>query len=316
MAKQHGRMQTTLAGRVWLSGIGVHSGTPASITLLPAAPDTGICFVRTDLKGGGERFVPADTRCVSATDHCTTLAQGDATVATVEHLMAALSALEVDNVLVEVDGPEVPILDGSAAPFVDAIDRVGVATFPTPRRYIKVLKSVRAECGRSFGELSPFDGRRIEVEIDFANCVVGRQKFSAAVSAESFRRDLCRARTFGFLADVEKLWAHGLARGASLENSIVVADDRVLNSEGLRYRDEFVRHKALDAMGDLALAGAPILGSFRSYRGGHGLNRRVLEALFADSSAWAFVEMPIRQRVPLGRQPVAMDAAAFGPDVS
>lgn len=308
-------MQTTLAGTVALSGIGVHSGAPVTVTVQPADADTGINFVRTDCSGGG-RVIPAGWRHVGGTDHSTTLAAGDCTVATVEHLMAAFSALEIDNALVEVTGPEMPILDGSSAAYVEAIDSVGVTTFAAPRRYLKVLKTVRAECGRSFGELSPCDSRQIEIEIDFANCVIGRQKFAAQVSADLFRRELSRARTFGFLADVEALWSHGLALGASLDNSVVVGADRVVNPEGLRFADEFVRHKALDAMGDLALAGAPILGRFRSYRGGHSLNKRVLEALFADPTAWAYVEMPVRHRQPVGRQPVALEAAAYGPDIS
>ncbi|MFO1185656.1 MAG: UDP-3-O-acyl-N-acetylglucosamine deacetylase [Bauldia sp.] len=315
MSKQFGRMQTTLAGSVALSGIGVHSGAAVTATLHPADPNSGISFVRTDCAGGG-RLVRADWRHVSGTDHSTTLASGDCTVATVEHLMAALSALEIDNALVEVTGPEMPILDGSAAPFVEAIDSVGVRSYAAPRRFIKVLKPVRAECGRSFGELLPGEGRQVEIEIDFAHCTVGRQRFSAPISADLFRRDISRARTFGFLADVEMLWAHGLALGASLDNAIVLGADRVINPEGLRFADEFVRHKTLDAIGDLSLAGAPVIGRFRSYRGGHALNKRVLEALFADATAWTYVEMPVRRPQTVGRQPVALEAAAYGPDVS
>jgi UDP-3-O-[3-hydroxymyristoyl] N-acetylglucosamine deacetylase len=181
-----------------------------------------------------------------------------ASISTVEHLMAALSALEVDNAVIEVDGPELPVMDGSAAAFIDAVDMAGIVTLPAPRRYIKVLKPVRAEVGRSFGELRPYGGTRIEIEIDFEHSAIGRQVFAADIDPAVFRRELGRARTFGFLSDVEKMWANGLALGASLENSIVIGADRVINPDGLRFDDEFVRHKALDALGDLALAGAPI----------------------------------------------------------
>jgi UDP-3-O-[3-hydroxymyristoyl] N-acetylglucosamine deacetylase len=251
---------------------------------------------------------------VSATDLCTAVGVQGVSVATIEHLMAALRALDVDNVLVEIDGPEVPVMDGSAEAFLDAVDQAGIQTLAAPRRYVKVLKPVRIEIDGSSAEFLPYDGTRIEVEIDFANPLIGRQVFAADMNADVFRKDIARARTFGFLADVERLWARGFALGASLDNAVVIGEDRVINPEGLRYEDEFVRHKALDAVGDIALAAGPILGCYRSYRGGHRLNVQALEALFADSDAWTYAEIPARRET--GHAELGLSAAAFGPDVS
>ena len=314
MLKRLGRMQTTLRRQTALSGIGVHSGEMVHMTLLPAEAGSGVTFIRTDLEEGGS--VPADHRFVSTTDHATRLSLNGTSVATVEHLMATLLALEVDNAVIEIDGPELPVMDGSAAAFMDAVDRAGIVTLPAPRRYIKVLKPVRVDAGRSFGELSPYNGIRFEIDIDFEHGAIGRQVFAADLDPAVFRRELARARTFGFLADVEKMWANGLALGASLENSIVVGADRVINPDGLRFDDEFVRHKALDAVGDFALAGAPILGCYRSYRGGHRLNMRVLEALFADQSAWTIVETPARLETSHAELPELVGAVAYGADIS
>jgi UDP-3-O-[3-hydroxymyristoyl] N-acetylglucosamine deacetylase len=314
MLKRLGRMQTTLRRQTALSGVGVHSGEMVHMTLLPAEAGCGVSFTRTDLEDG--RSIPADHRFVCTTDHSTSIAMNGASIATIEHLMAALSALEVDNAVIEVDGPELPVMDGSSAAFIDAVDQAGIVTLPAPRRYIKVLKPVRAEVGRSVGELRPYDGTRIEIEIDFEHGAIGRQVFAADIDPAVFRRELGRARTFGFLADVEKMWANGLALGASLENSIVIGPEKVINPDGLRFADEFVRHKALDALGDLALAGAPILGRYRSYRGGHKLNKRVLEELFADPDAWTFVESPVRAEAGYGELPALVGAVAYKADAS
>jgi UDP-3-O-[3-hydroxymyristoyl] N-acetylglucosamine deacetylase len=292
MMKSHLGTQTTLRDRVALSGIGVHSGQTVSLSLSPNDADTGISFY-TSGRNGAE--IPAYFSHVKATDLCTTVGIDGASVATIEHLMASLRALDIDNVVVEIDGPEVPVMDGSAAAFIDAIDDVGVEMLATPRRYIQVLKLVRVECGRSVAEFRPYEGMRVEIDIDFPNPLIGRQSFAADINGEVFRREIARARTFGFLADIEKLLANGFARGASLENAVVFGDDRVVNPEGLRFTDECVRHKALDAIGDLALAGAPILGAYHSIRGGHRLNVMALEALFDDSDAWRMVEMPVRR---------------------
>jgi UDP-3-O-[3-hydroxymyristoyl] N-acetylglucosamine deacetylase len=246
---------------------------------------------------------------------------GDASgplVSTAEHILAALRGLGVDNAVVELDGAEVPIMDGSAEPFVAAIDQVGVVPLAASRRYIQVLKPVQVGKDGVLGELRPYSrGFRVEVEIDFDHPLIGRQSLALDVDPNSFRRNLARARTFGFMRDVAKLWGAGYALGASLENTVVVADSRVLNPEGLRFADEFVRHKALDAVGDLALAGAPILGAYRSVRGGHKLNHAVLCALMADRSAWTWAEADALRR-PRGRADVSsgLIAPAFAPDVS
>ena len=284
--------QTTLKNRVFASGVGVHSNAAATIILNPAEADTGIVFQRTGPERGPKAAVSAHWSQVTMTELCTTIGDGArGAVATVEHLLAALLGLGIDNVLVEIDGPEVPAMDGSAAAFVDMIDAAGIEALSAPRRYIRILKPVRISFGDAFCELRPHEsGLRLDVDIDFASAAIGRQARAADLVCKTFRRDLARARTFGFLADVERLWKAGFARGASLENTIAVQSDRILNPEGLRYEDEFVRHKMLDAVGDLALAGARILGLFRSHCGGHRLNVAVLKALFRDRSAFAWVE--------------------------
>jgi UDP-3-O-[3-hydroxymyristoyl] N-acetylglucosamine deacetylase len=312
--------QTTLREQAVISGIGVHSGLPVTLTLNPAEANTGIVFTRTD-ESGREREVRADYRSVTATELATVL--GDASgilCSTAEHILAALRGLGVDNLVIELDGPEVPIMDGSAAPFVEAIDQAGIVTLAAPRRYIEILKPVRVARGEAFGEFRPYaHGFRVEIEIDFDTPLIGHQIFDTDVTPDTFRRDLARARTFGFMKDVSALWSAGKALGASFDNTLVLSENRILNTEELRYPDEFVRHKALDAVGDLALAGAPLLGAYRSYRGGHKLNHSVLVALMADPSAWRLVEAaaeaPRRIR---GHADVAtgLVAPAYGPDVS
>jgi UDP-3-O-[3-hydroxymyristoyl] N-acetylglucosamine deacetylase len=287
-----GARQTTLASEISLTGTGVHSGAPVSITLCPADGDAGIRFLLSNGDADGTE-IAADPRSVTGVTLCTVLGDGNgASIATVEHLLAALSGLGVDNALIEIDSSEVPIMDGSASRFVEAIDEAGLAELETPRRFLKVLKRIAVEDAGAFGELTPNNGFHIDVEIDFDSPLIGSQRIEIDVNPGSFRRELSRARTFGFMKDVERLWAAGLALGASLENTVAIGDDRVINREGLRFTDEFVRHKALDAVGDLALAGAPILASFRSYRGGHRLNALVLKALFADPDAWTMIEAP------------------------
>jgi UDP-3-O-[3-hydroxymyristoyl] N-acetylglucosamine deacetylase len=315
---QAGR-QTTLKDHVTVAGIGVHSGAPANLTLHPAEANTGIMFLRSGAEGRADRELQANYRSVTATEFATVLGDHNGpAVSTTEHVLAALHGCGVDNAVVEVDGPEVPIMDGSAAPFVAAIDQAGIETLTEQRRYIQVLKTVRVSKGESHGELRPhLRGLRIETEIEFDHPLIGRQAVAMDVEPDLFRRDLARARTFGFMRDVSKLWSAGYALGASLDNTVVVAEDRVLNAEGIRFPDEFVRHKAVDAIGDLALAGAPIIGAYRSVRGGHKLNHAVLSALMADRSAWAYVEMPESRR-PRGHADLAtvFPAPAFGPDVS
>ena len=306
-----GVLQTTLQGRVSVSGVGVHSGAPATVTISPAPAYNGISFIRNE--AGVRQTISADWRFVEATDHCTMLGNGGKSVATIEHLMATLHALEIDNAVIEVDGPEVPVMDGSAAAFVKAIDKVGVTSQPAARRYLKVLKPVRVERGRSHAELVPSDRPRVEVEIEFASLAIGRQSYRGDVTPARFRRELAKARTFGFMADVEGLRAKGLALGASLANTVAIGSDGVLNPDGLRWSDEFVRHKALDAVGDLALAGAPVLGCYRSYRGGHALNVAMLQALFADRSAYTVVEPQPKYEDSFAGAPLS--AAAMAPEV-
>ena len=286
----YGDQQTTLRQDLYLEGVGVHSGAPASIGVTAADADTGLRFQLS--AGPGDVIdVPAHYTSVCGVTLCTTLGDGcGAYVATVEHLMAALRALRIDNAIIEIDGSEVPVMDGSAMPFVDAINEAGVRVLSAPRRYIKVLKPVRVDEGDSFAELRPYDGFHVDVEIAFDTPVIGEGRISLDVEPDSFCTELARARTFGFMKDVERLWASGRALGASLENTVAVADDRVINPEGLRFEDEFVRHKALDAVGDLSLAGAPLLARFRSRKGGHRMNYMVLKELFADEGAWAMVQ--------------------------
>ncbi len=305
--------QTTLKTSVSLSGVGVHGGKPVTITFNPADPDTGITFTRTDL-GESVRELRALVAEVGATDLCTVLGNpSDVHVATVEHLMATLFALGIDNVNVEIDSREVPILDGSADHFVQAFDQAGIEPLAVKRRYIRIVKPVRIENGASWAEFRPYDGTRFEVEIDFDSPAIGRQFYASDIQPDTFRRDISRARTFGFMKDVERLWAAGYALGSSLENSVVIGDNgQIVNLEGLRYTDEFVRHKTLDAMGDLALAGARFIGCFRSYRGGHKLNAAALRQLLSDRSAFEIVETAKRER---GRtaELIAVNAPVFAP---
>jgi UDP-3-O-[3-hydroxymyristoyl] N-acetylglucosamine deacetylase len=310
--------QTTLNDTLSLTGIGVHSNAPVTIDLHPAPADTGIVFRRTDIKGQRNTSIAANWGNVSMTELCTVIGDpAKVSVATIEHLMASFAGLELDNVLIDINGPEVPIMDGSSASFVEAIDAIGLRTLSAPRRYLRILKSVRIESGRGFSELRPATGGfRLEVEIDFKEAIIGRQSKMLQLTPQTFRREISRARTFGFLRDVEHLWKAGFALGSSLDNTVALDDERVLNPEGLRFADEFVRHKTLDAIGDLSLAGAPILGAYRSYCGGHKMNSAVLDALFADPSAYEFVEAP-RQTVGGGRTDIRVAASpAFAADRS
>lgn len=312
--------QTTLRNQAAVSGIGVHTGEPATLTMYPADANTGIVFVRTDKHDRSEREIRADVRAVKASEFATVLGDANGPLcSTAEHVLAALSGLGVDNAVIEIDGPEVPIMDGSAAPFVAAIDQAGIAVLSPARRYIQVLKTVRAKLDDAVGELRPYaSGFRVEMEIAFDHPLIGRQSLALDMDPDTFRRELSRARTFGFMRDVAKLWGAGYALGASFENTLVITESRVLNPEGMRYPDEFVRHKALDAIGDLALAGAPLIGAYRSVRGGHKLNHAVLNALISDPSAWTMVEGPETTRRIRGHADVTagMLAPAYGPDVS
>jgi UDP-3-O-[3-hydroxymyristoyl] N-acetylglucosamine deacetylase len=295
-----GSRQTTIAREIELSGTGVHSGAPVSMVLHPADADTGHRFLISK-RGRIISEIPAEVRYVKNLTLCTVLGDdAGVTIGTVEHLLAALRGLNIDNCYVEIDAREVPIMDGSASAFVDAIDDVGIRELSQPRKFLKVLKPVRVQDGDCWGELAPHSGLYLDVEIDFPTPLIGRQRLALEMSPGAFRNEISRARTFGFMRDVENLWKAGLALGASLNNTIALAEDRIMNAEGLRYPQEFVRHKMLDAMGDLALAGVPLLGAYRSVRGGHRLNARVVEALLADPDAWSVVRAPwVREAVPL-----------------
>ncbi len=250
---------------------------------------------------------------VTQTSLCTTLGDASgASISTVEHLLAALSGLRIDNVLVEIDGPETPIMDGSAADFVRAIDSVGVVQQARSRRHLRIVKPVRVDHDGGVAEFLPAEsGFRLDVEIDFKSPAIGRQRRVFDLDPTTFRREIARARTFGFVSDVQALWQAGYALGSSLENSVAIDSDAVLNPEGLRYADEFVRHKALDAVGDLSLAGAPIIGLYRTYRPGHKLNALALEALFERRSAYEFLDAPAPIRSRVGGAHVPAGAAAF-----
>ncbi|MEO1265621.1 MAG: UDP-3-O-acyl-N-acetylglucosamine deacetylase, partial [Pseudomonadota bacterium] len=307
-----GARQTTIAREIQLNGTGVHSGAPVSLVLHPAGVDVGLRFLVTR-RGQIIAEIPAHVQCVKNLTLCTVIGDEDGTtVGTVEHLLAAIRGMGIDNCIIEIEGKEVPIMDGSSSVFVDAIEAAGVKTLSAPRRFLKVLKPVRVETDTCWGEIVPHHGFRLETEIAFDTPVIGRQRLAMELTPDSFRDELKAARTFGFMADVEKLWKCGLALGASLDNSVAIEDDKVLNEGGLRYANEFVRHKMLDAVGDLTLAGNPILGCYRSFCGGHRLNANVLQALFADRSAWTMVDAPaiVRDDREIARAPISFTASA------
>ncbi|ATN34852.1 UDP-3-O-[3-hydroxymyristoyl] N-acetylglucosamine deacetylase [Rhizobium sp. ACO-34A] len=306
--------QTTIAAPLSLTGIGVHSGRSVTINLQPAEAGTGIVFVRSFDDGTQVEYKAVSSQ-VGNTDLCTVLGTSPTrSIATIEHVMAAIYALGLDNLLIEVDGAEMPIMDGSSEVFIEAIEQVGITNLGVKRRYIRVTKPVRIEAGASWAEFRPYDGTRFEVEIDFESPLIGRQSWQGDLTAATFKTELSRARTFGFMRDVERLWAAGFALGSSLENSVVISDDNtVINVEGLRYTDEFVRHKTLDAVGDLALAGAQFIGCYRSYRGGHKLNANALKALLQNRDAYEVVEAPARSQQARAREFVAVNVPEFAP---
>jgi len=283
-----GMLQRTVKTTVRCQGVGLHTGATVTMTISPAEPNTGIVFLRTDLSGPAAA-IQARWDNVVDTRLCTVVgnAQGT-TVGTVEHLMSALAGCGVDNALVALDNIEVPIMDGSAAPFVEAIERVGTVTQNAPRRVIRILKPVTVKDGGKSATFTPDEVTTYSFEIDFDNAVIAHQSHEVELDGESFKDEISRARTFGFLHEVEGLRKMGLARGGSLDNAVVISGDTVLNEGGLRFNDEFVRHKILDAVGDLYLAGAPIVGHFHGVRSGHALNNQLLRALFADHSAWCY----------------------------
>jgi UDP-3-O-[3-hydroxymyristoyl] N-acetylglucosamine deacetylase len=280
--------QHTLKTAIGCRGIGLHSGCKVAMTLHPAPPNTGIVFRRT----GWAAEIRAHWVNTIDSPLCTTLSNGEGVrIGTVEHLMAALAGAAIDNVVVELDGPEVPIMDGSAAPFLFLIECAGIVEQDAVRRAIKVLKPISVSADGASAVLVPDHGFSMSFEIDFDNPLISRQEISLVFDTDTFKTELSRARTFGLHDEVARLRAAGFARGGSLDNAVVVGRDHVLNIGGLRYADEFVRHKLLDALGDLYLAGGPLIGAFRGVRSGHRHTKRLLAALFAETEAWCYTTL-------------------------
>ncbi|MCX9157853.1 UDP-3-O-acyl-N-acetylglucosamine deacetylase [Niveibacterium sp. 24ML] len=290
--------QRTLKTIVTATGVGLHSGIKVTLTLRPAPADTGIVFRRVDLDPPVD--LPASPYSVVDTRLCSGLQQGEAKIGTVEHLMSALAGLGVDNAYVDVDGPEIPILDGSAAPFVFLIQSAGIEEQSQPKRFLRVLKPVEVREGDKWVRLDPHEGYRLAFSIKFNHPAIDRTGTEVAVdfAEHSYTREISRARTFGFMHEVEYMRDAGLARGGSLDNAIVMDEYRVLNADGLRYADEFVKHKVLDAIGDLYLAGHPLLAAYSAHKSGHALNNQVLRALLEDKTAWEIVSFEREEDVP------------------
>lgn len=285
-------LQRTLKSSIRCAGIGLHSGARAEMVLKPAQANTGIVFRRIEL-GGRAVDIPASWRNVVDTRLCTRIGLPDGpSVSTIEHLMAALAGSEIDNALIEIDGPEVPIMDGSSAPFVFLIECAGTVEQSAPRRALKILKDIEVGTPDCLVRLGPSAMPTISFDIDFDSPVIRRQQAEMKLVNGTFKSEISRARTFGFLHQIDQLRAAGLARGGSLDNAVVVSADGVMNEGGLRYDDEFVRHKMLDAVGDLYLAGGPILGRFHGHRSGHHMHHTALVELFADPAAWRWIEVP------------------------
>ncbi len=291
--------QRTLKTRIGASGVGLHSGSRIAMSLLPAPPDTGIVFRRTDLSPPVE--IPAHATRVGDTRLGTVLTDGNARVSTIEHLMSAFAGLGIDNAVVEVSAAEVPIMDGSADPFVFLLQSAGVVEQDQPKRFVRILQTVEVRDGDKWARFEPYDGFRVDFEIEFDHPLMRGELTSASMefSSTTYLKEVARARTFGFMRDIETLRRHNLALGGTLDNAIVLDDDGILNEEGLRYRDEFVKHKILDAIGDLYLVGHGIIGAFTGYKSGHGLNNQLLRALLARADAWEMVTFSSAEEAPI-----------------
>ncbi len=290
--------QRSLKSSIRTTGVGLHTGQKVTMTLRPAHPNTGIIFRRIDLPK------PVDIRALAGnvTDArlCSTIEQHSAKVATVEHLMSAFAGLGIDNAYVDLTGPEVPIMDGSAAPFVYLIQSAGIEEYPAPKRFLRMRRPVQVSDKDKWARLEPFEGFRLSFSIDFEHPVLDRTAQSTTVdfAETSYIKEVARARTFGFMQDVESLRSDGLALGGSLENAIVMDEYRVLNADGLRYADEFVKHKVLDAVGDLYLIGHPIVGAFSAHKSGHGLNNQLVRRVLAQRDAWEWVSYERAEEAP------------------
>ena len=279
-------MQTTLKHEISVSGVGLHTGALVNLTFKPAPENHGYIFKRVDLPG--QPIVEADVDNVTDTDRGTTISKNGAKVSTIEHVLAALAGMEIDNIMMEIDGPEVPIMDGSAGPFVFLLQSAGIEEQNVAKRFIRIKKSITVRDGDKWARFDPFDGFKVGFSIDFDHPIFTRKSSSAEIdfSTTSFVKEVSRARTFGFMRDIEMLRERNLVLGGSMDNAIVLDDYRVLNEDGLRYEDEFVKHKILDAIGDLYLLGHSLIGAFYGYKSGHQLNNLLLRTLVADSKAW------------------------------
>ena len=282
--------QRTLSNSVRASGVGLHSGEKVNMTLRPAAKDTGIIFRRLDIEPIQQ--IPARAESVIDTMLGTTIAKKNASVMTVEHILAAFAGLGIDNALIDLDGPEVPIMDGSSASFIFLIESAGIEEQNASKKFLRIKKNIRVEDGEKFAEFKPYNGYRISFEIDFDHPMIKSKltKLSVDFSTLTFLKEISRARTFGFLKEIETLRSKNLALGGSLDNAIVFDDYRILNQDGLRYEDELVRHKILDVVGDLYLMGHILVGEFNGYKSGHELNNKLILKLYTDQTAWEEIE--------------------------
>jgi UDP-3-O-[3-hydroxymyristoyl] N-acetylglucosamine deacetylase len=291
--------QRTLKNVIRATGVGLHTGQKVYLTLRPAPVDTGVVFIRTDLEDRPE--IPAKAHLVGETTLSTTLVHGDVRVSTIEHLMSAMSGLGIDNAYIEVSAPEVPIMDGSAGPFVFLIQSAGIEEQNAPKQFVRILKPVRLQDGDKSVSLEPYDGFKVSYTLLYDHPVYRRYTKSATIdfSTTSFVKEVSRARTFGFMHEFEELRNRNLALGASMDNAIAVGDYKVLNEDGLRYEDEFVKHKILDSIGDLYLLGHSLLGEFKGHKSGHALNNALLRTLVATRDAWELVSFDSDSDVPI-----------------
>lgn len=300
--------QKTISKPVSCSGIGLHSGKEIRLTLKPAGANSGIRFKRTDLVG--TKPIPAYMNRVVDTTLATTISEDDISISTTEHLLAAINGLTIDNIIIEVSGPEVPIMDGSAAPFVQLLMKSGIRQQKSYRRLVKITRQISFRDGDRFIRIYPYDGLKVTAEINFEHETIGRQHHSVSLTPENFIEDISKARTFGFIEDVAMLQENGLALGASLDNAIGMDKNGVLNTEGLRYQDEFVRHKIMDLMGDMTLLGCPILGHIVAYKSGHSQHLKLMETIAASPEAWEFVELKKNGQLSVLNKVVARTKAA------
>ena len=282
-------LQRTLRKKVEVHGIGIHTGKPATLRFCPAPAGSGIHFIRTDLDG--KPFVKTDVNNVQATQMATTLGNSDLYVSTVEHCLSALTAYRIDNLTIEIDGPEIPIVDGSSEPFLNALLSVGFIDLDTPRTYAYVNEHIQLGDGEKYAYIAPYNGLRVSCTIDFSHPMIGVQEIDLDINEHTFKEEIASARTFGFLKDVEALRARGLGLGGSLDNAIILDQEKILNPGGLRYKNEFVRHKVLDALGDLATAGLPIMGHIVLYKAGHDVMNKLVKKLLSKPSSYTLKEL-------------------------